>query len=454
MSDLPIALLTEVTLDERDPEWRLAWNTGALPLGRPTPTTQRAWRALALGFAARTDLAEAVNRAEGPGAVIPFLHALGEADRLGLLRRRLSRSGAVVADLCPLSADFSLGPAPDPNQRFRLSRFADIHAEDGVLIAESPLGLARLELHDDRAMAWLLARRRSLAANEGAAHLEPEIAGSLLHWAVAAGILAAVDRNGVAAEDRDPALTLWERHDLLFHARSRLGRTRAIHGRNPNAELAPEPETNHEADCLDLPRPEQLADASFRGVVEERRSHRRFAKQPIDLQQLSAFLHGAAGVRHRTAADGHVLERRPYPNGGASYELTLYLLVHRCQGLEPGVYRYLPHAHQLARCSAWSPAAQALLDDAVRAADAQNPQILVTLASNFANIAAAYRSVAYAMTLKNAGALLHQAYLTATALGLGACAIGRGDADQFCRAAGVRWERECAVAEFLLGATP
>ena len=42
-------------------------------------------------------------------------------------------------------------------------------------------------------------------------------------------------------------------------------------------------------------------------------------------------------------------------------------------------------------------------------------------------------------------------YLAATAMGLGPCAVGGGDADRFARAAGTDYCVETSVGEFLLG---
>jgi hypothetical protein len=42
-------------------------------------------------------------------------------------------------------------------------------------------------------------------------------------------------------------------------------------------------------------------------------------------------------------------------------------------------------------------------------------------------------------------------YLAATAMGLGPCAVGGGDADLFARAAGTDYYAETSVGEFLLG---
>ena len=42
---------------------------------------------------------------------------------------------------------------------------------------------------------------------------------------------------------------------------------------------------------------------------------------------------------------------RPYPGGGARYELEIYPVIYRCDGIKPGVYHYHPLEHQLCAIS-------------------------------------------------------------------------------------------------------
>ena len=57
-------------------------------------------------------------------------------------------------------------------------------------------------------------------------------------------------------------------------------------------------------------------------------------------------------------------------------------------------------------------------------------------AARFPRLAWKYESIAYALTLKDVGMDFQTMYLAATAMGLAPCAVGRGDADRFFRAAG------------------
>ena len=77
--------------------------------------------------------------------------------------------------------------------------------------------------------------------------------------------------------------------------------------------------------------------------------------------------------------------------------------------------------------------------------------MLLILAARFPRVAWKYESIAYALTLKHVGVVFQTMYLVATAMGLGPCAVGCGDADLFARATGKDHRAETSVGEFLLG---
>src|SRR5882762_5834923 len=88
--------------------------------------------------------------------------------------------------------------------------------------------------------------------------------------------------------------------------------------------------------------------------AKTRRSVRRYGERAIRLKQLGEFLHRVARVRRTyppSPETGRFYEvsQRPYPSGGACYDLEFYVAVNRCEGLEPGLYHYDPLDHELCR---------------------------------------------------------------------------------------------------------
>jgi SagB-type dehydrogenase family enzyme len=144
---------------------------------------------------------------------------------------------------------------------------------------------------------------------------------------------------------------------------------------------------------------------------------------------------------------------RPYPSGGALYELEFYVAVQSCDGLAAGLYYHDGQQHRLARLRERTAEVDQLLADAAASAGiaAERVQVLLILAARFPRLTWKYASIAYALILKHGGVVYQTMYLTATAMNLAPCALGGGDADLFARAAGTNYYEETSVGEFLLG---
>jgi SagB-type dehydrogenase family enzyme len=294
----------------------------------------------------------------------------------------------------------------------------------------------------------------------------------LLGLLVNSGAICPVGDDGIAAEEADPALRCWQFHDLLFHARSRVGRhdgtvgaTYPMAGRlDPPPALRPE--TAGEAVALYRPDLERLQsqDPPFAFVQEHRRSIRHYASVPIADRQLGEFLYRVARVRNCQHLDmptpaGPVrmdFALRPYPAGGALHELEVYAVVQSCRGLSPGLYHYDGLGHRLVRRAGLTAEVERLLSDAAQAArtEVSGLQVLIVLAARLPRVAWEYTGLAYALVLKHVGVVFQTMYLAATAMGLAPCALGLGDSDLFARAVGVDYYAETSVGEFLLGSSP
>ncbi|MET0221591.1 MAG: SagB family peptide dehydrogenase, partial [Tardiphaga sp.] len=178
--------------------------------------------------------------------------------------------------------------------------------------------------------------------------------------------------------------------------------------------------------------------------------------------ELSLFLDGAARVLSRwespldldDGTDGHMLDytRRPYPSGGSAYELELYVTVANCRGLPNGLYHYDAGMHALTPIPSRPEQLAAMLDSAQYAMGADGrPQILLTVTSRFARLGWKYAAIAYALTLKDVGALMQTLYLMAADMGLGGCAVGTSNIDLFEKATGLPFHVEGPVGQFTLG---
>lgn len=416
-----------------------------IPLGEVGPGIREALERLAGEGGTEEDLAAQVLRTDGPGQLLRFHQILSDLAGRRLLCRTLRVAGEPLVTVVPFSRS-APEPKGEPPPEAVLSRFAYLRREGKALVAESPLAHSYLVLHGD-AGARLISRL--------AAGLEVDEPDALrLLWEE--GFLS-------AGEAADPDLLPWEFHDLLFHARSRSGRHRNRYGGTfpfqGTADPLPALKPPMSSETIDLHRPDlerlMREDPPFTRVIEERRSRRSGGERPITLEELGELLYRSARSRGvKTAPGGHEIGDRPYPGGGALYELEIYPVVRACEGLEPGLCHYLPGDHRLERLSGMTAEARALIEAAGAMADAGPPEVLLVLSARFRRVTWKYRSMAYAGILKNVGALAQTICLAATAMGLSACALGGGDSDLFARAAGLRYEAETSVGELILNGRP
>ncbi len=90
-----------------------------------------------------------------------------------------------------------------------------------------------------------------------------------------------------------------------------------------------------ESDLISLPAPSKTGRISLEQTLNSRRSRRSFFDRAISLKQLSQILWAAQGV---TADWGG----RTAPSAKDAYPLSLYIIAIKVDGLQPGVYQYLP----------------------------------------------------------------------------------------------------------------
>ena len=345
-----------------------------------------------------------------------------------------------------------------------ISRFAVMRVDADALIVERPGEHVVLSCPDERVRTLLMRLvGEADAARSEDTGLDPEDVGLIVSVLVEAGI--ALPRGAAAGvpEAEDPRLRPWKWHDLAVHFRSRRGRHRApahatyhlLHQQPPEPAVKPPMSTR----VIDLPVHDvealRATDMTLTEAVEQRFAGRDHDERPLDPDQLSELLFRTARVRWLAARTDETLYEhtsRPYPSGGATYDLELYLTVDRCDGLEPGLYHYDPDRHALEHLDQLTAATGQMLLDATGATGGLvRPQVLLTVASRFARISWKYEGMAYATTLRNVGAFYQTLWLVATAMGIACCPLGGGDASAFAEATGLDPYLESNVGEVTLG---
>jgi SagB-type dehydrogenase family enzyme len=432
--------------------------------------------------------AQATARAQDLRTGLPlasFAAGRRSADKeIDLLVRRLARHGLLEYSLRrPRSADDQAVIEPQMADYWPqmpklgdadvlvLSRFAYLRRRGNEMVLESPRAGALFKICDPRvaaAIAMLATPQqvRRLRRQDGF----PGVA--LLALLLDCRILfkpGSGRDSGLRPDEGDEDLVVWDFHDLLFH-------TRAAEGRHANPSggvypyvgvMAPQPAVRppwpgQKIDLRKLSDQDSAPISPTAKLLRERHSTRFFdAERPITLAELARFLDGAARVQSQWSepldlggTDGPMIEyaTRPYPSGGGSWELELYLAVDRCEGLPRGFYHYDAGAHALVPIEVRMQELDAALRAATFAMGVEaSPQLLITIAARFGRISWKYSSIAYSLILKEVGVLMQTFYLMATDMGLGGCALGSSNIDLFAKMTGIEFHVEGVVGQFALG---
>jgi SagB-type dehydrogenase family enzyme len=416
--------------------------------------------------------------ADGPTAIADLLDQLPPADRnqvasfIGQAGHLLAWSVAVGDRELARIEPTAPGPGHQVAQvrgdvSVRLSRFAYCRSRASALVLESPLVKFRAVLlhRNARELVAELGSARTAADLAAGGHPLAEVTELLGHLA-GAGLVELGMPDGGFASDEDPTMRQWDFHDLLFHSRIRVGRyddpLGAVYPYRGQIDPQPAVKTPPEGPAVPLHRPsldELLTrDPPLTVAIEGRRSVRDYDQEPMTVTQLGEFLYRVARVRAHFvpgADGGDEVATRPYPAGGAAYELELYISVRRCAGLPEGIYYYDPVGHRLVMVNEDQADREAMLGAASRSTGLPTrPDVLITVTSRFQRLSWKYRSIAYATTLRHTGVLYQTMYLVATAMGLAPCGLGLGDADMAARVLGLDYLRETSVGDFMLGSLP
>jgi SagB-type dehydrogenase family enzyme len=181
---------------------------------------------------------------------------------------------------------------------------------------------------------------------------------------------------------------------------------------------------SQQAKLIDLIAPKDLTVGTMPliEVIRRRKSHRRFTKEALTLEELSFLLWATQGVRR--IIRGGTVTRRTVPSGGSRHPFETYLFINRVNGLEPGLYRYLALEHKLCFLEADSNLAKTINHACVEQPFVGKGAVVFIWTVIPYRAEWRFSFVAHKMIALDAGHLCQNLYLASQAIGAGTCAIG------------------------------
>jgi len=170
---------------------------------------------------------------------------------------------------------------------------------------------------------------------------------------------------------------------------------------------------------ISLPKPSLDGKVSVEKAIKERRTIRNFMERPLLLNHLSQLLWAAQGITDPKEG------KRAAPSGGALYPLDIYLIIggNGVEGVESGVYHYLPEKHSISLLSKGDRRKEIATASLWQMWMAKAPVIFI-ITAEYRRITGKYgeRGIRYA--LMEVGHVGQNLFLQAEALGLGAGIVG------------------------------
>ena len=197
---------------------------------------------------------------------------------------------------------------------------------------------------------------------------------------------------------------------------------------------------------VDLPDPKGFAPhlSDFKQIALQRRSVREYAGRPLTLPELSYLLYMTQGVTGYRADKSATL--RTVPSGGARHGFETYLAVFNVDGLQQGIWRYLPIEHKLLlEKAAWPGFANDVVASAQNQKFVETAQIYFMWSVDFYRIEWRYAEEAAKLATLDVGHVCQNLYLAAESIGCGACAIDAYNQPKSDELLGLDGDNECVI---------
>jgi SagB-type dehydrogenase family enzyme len=221
-------------------------------------------------------------------------------------------------------------------------------------------------------------------------------------------------RQGKRVWEEDPGLAY---HQYSKHSRFRIFMSPRRSERGP---LPPLIKSYRNARNIKLPDPDlSLVSNPIGDSIIKRRSFRDFKPRVMPINVLSTLLHLSVGI---TGWDNH-WPLRAYPSAGALQPVETYIIANYVDTINMGLYHYnvLDHSLEILKEGDFR---KNIVDIALDQDFLYNASIILILSIVYARTLWKYGDRAYRYALLDTGASMENIYLAATAMNLGACAIG------------------------------
>ncbi len=196
---------------------------------------------------------------------------------------------------------------------------------------------------------------------------------------------------------------------------------------------------------VDLPGPElwkNIPLADLTRAIGSRKSHRVYLDQPLSLEELAYLVWCTQGVKGEV---NHGHAHRNVPSAGCRHALETYLAIFNVEGVEAGMYRYLPLSHQLVFEFSDEMLAQKMVIAALGQSYPGKSAVTFIWAAIPYRMEWRYGLAAHKVIALDAGHVCQNLYLACETIAAGTCAIAAYDQEELDELLGLDGEQEFAI---------
>lgn len=202
-----------------------------------------------------------------------------------------------------------------------------------------------------------------------------------------------------------------------------------------------------------LTRAEGLARMPLADAIRSRTSARAFGAASLEAHELGALLDLGSGVREVVRAANGTFYRRSAPCAGGLGSIEVYPIVRRVAGIPAGLYHFDSVRHELTELCPGDPTTW-LRERVLQQPDLADAAVAFVLTCDLGRLAKKYYLQGYRLGLLDAGHVSENLQLTATAMGLGTCAVGGFIDDEVDGALGLDGVDRASVLLVVVGSAP
>lgn len=191
-----------------------------------------------------------------------------------------------------------------------------------------------------------------------------------------------------------------------------------------------------DAKLIKLPDPEscEIKNNTLFSDIKSRHSHRKYNKELMTLEELSFLLFCAHGYKDiRTFSTPGTF--RTAPSAGCRHPIETFIVVLSVEGLERGIYRYLPITNELMLVREGDETLNKKAIDIARNQQfAGRGSVVFIWAADMYRCEWRYTNHAHKLVLLDVGHICQNLYLACEEVGCGTCAIAaynQADCDEF-----------------------